>query len=73
MAQVGEWIKRGQFVRISPCGKYQIQKATIAGVVAYYVYPVPIGPNLGGPYASAGEAFQCVEEIVCRVVKEPPV
>ena len=60
MSPLNEWTALGKWKRLSPCGRYQIDKVYIAseGGSRYYAYPKH-GPKLGGPFLTAGEAWDC--------------
>jgi len=61
VAPLDQWLKRGSglYNRYSPCRRYMLQKASVAGVQMVYAYPYPSGPKIGGPFMTAQEAWQC--------------
>lgn len=60
IAPLSDWIgmqRRIVYLVKSPCGVYEIRKCNVAGETKYYPYRRKGTPGLGGPFATADEAF----------------
>lgn len=68
IAPLKDWNPRGKWSRLSPCGKYQINKVYITseGGDRYYSYPRPNGSKFSGPCETALECYGLMCIAVCE-------